>query len=341
MSACSARSYETGLSGRLTVLEGGEITLNERRYEVERGVITFLDERRIYPSFDLLLNTSAGNYDITLAVTGTPGETETTLTADPTLPEPDIMAMLVTGRTLDEMRGEEYEVAREQVLVVSHRPRRIDVGPRHRARFRLERGAHRTEPDRERGRSGRAAHRRPGDHRRAEPRIFQQPHRQQRSDLGCRVRPDAEVPDSCGPSKRRQLSDGLSPRRPNRRPPGATPVASAASNADRSHRDRRQCRKRSPSFASCSTSKEGKTYDFFAARRGVQRIEEFYRESGYLQSRVRLEREVDEQTVQADASRRPRSAGRSAIRGGQSSFVGSRKRARAVASWRVRCATRR
>ena len=29
--------YETGLSGRLTVLEGGEITLNERRYEVERG----------------------------------------------------------------------------------------------------------------------------------------------------------------------------------------------------------------------------------------------------------------------------------------------------------------
>ena len=26
------------------------------------------------------------------------------------------MAMIVTGRTLDEMRGEEYDVAREQVL---------------------------------------------------------------------------------------------------------------------------------------------------------------------------------------------------------------------------------
>ena len=49
-------------------------------------------------------------------MTGAPGETETTLTSDPTLPEPDIMALLVTGRTLDEMRGEEYEVAREQVL---------------------------------------------------------------------------------------------------------------------------------------------------------------------------------------------------------------------------------
>ena len=108
--------YEPGLTGRVTLLEGSEITLNERRYEAERGVITFVDEQRIQPSVDLLLNTSAGNYDITVAVEGVPGETETTLTSDPALPEPDIMAMLVTGRTLDEMRGEEFEVAREQVL---------------------------------------------------------------------------------------------------------------------------------------------------------------------------------------------------------------------------------
>ncbi len=108
--------YEPGLTGRVTLLEGSEITLNERRYEAERGVISFVDERRIQPSVDLLLNTSARNYDITVAVAGVPGETETTLTSDPALPEPDIMAMLVTGRTLDEMRGEEFEVAREQVL---------------------------------------------------------------------------------------------------------------------------------------------------------------------------------------------------------------------------------
>ena len=108
--------YEPGLTGQVTLLQGGEVRLNERRYEVERGVITFVDERRIFPSFDLLLNTTAGNYDINIAVTGTPGDTQTTLTSEPTLPEPDIMAMLVTGRTLDNMRGEEFEVAREQVL---------------------------------------------------------------------------------------------------------------------------------------------------------------------------------------------------------------------------------
>jgi outer membrane protein assembly factor BamA/autotransporter translocation and assembly factor TamB len=108
--------YETGLTGTLTVAEGGEITLNERRYEVERATITFLEERRIAPSFDLRLNTSAGNYDVTLAVSGEPGDTETTLTSSPVLPEPDIMALLVTGRTLEQMRGEEGDIAKEQVL---------------------------------------------------------------------------------------------------------------------------------------------------------------------------------------------------------------------------------
>ena len=108
--------YETGMSGTLTVLEGGEILLNERRYQVNRAIITFLEERRIVPSFDLQLNTEANNYNVTLAVAGEPGDTETSLTSDPSLPEPDIMALLVTGRTLDEMRGEEGDIAKEQVL---------------------------------------------------------------------------------------------------------------------------------------------------------------------------------------------------------------------------------
>jgi len=108
--------YATGLSGRMSILEGGEISLNERRYQVERGNVTFLNERRITPSVDLNLTTTASNYDITLAIAGEPGKTETTLTSTPTLPENDILALLVTGRTLDEMRGEEGEVAKEQVL---------------------------------------------------------------------------------------------------------------------------------------------------------------------------------------------------------------------------------
>jgi outer membrane protein assembly complex protein YaeT len=108
--------YEPGVLGEIRLLEGSEVRLNERRYQAEPSVITFVDERRIFPSFDLHLDTTVSNYDITITVTGTPGDTETTLTSEPSLPEPDIMSMLVTGRTLDQMRGEEYEVAKEQVL---------------------------------------------------------------------------------------------------------------------------------------------------------------------------------------------------------------------------------
>ena len=104
------------MSGQLQLEEGSVLTLNERQYQVQRGVIDFIDDCRIVPSFDFQLATTARHYDITIGATGTPGDTQTTLTSDPSLPEPDIMALLVTGRTLDEMRGEEFEVARNQVF---------------------------------------------------------------------------------------------------------------------------------------------------------------------------------------------------------------------------------
>jgi outer membrane protein assembly complex protein YaeT len=108
--------YQTGLSGRLTIEEGGQITLNERKYTIDRGNVLFTNDRRIEPNLDVLAKTTAAGYDITLQVSGPPGKTETTLTSDPPLPEQDILAVLLTGKTLDQVRGQEFEVARNQVL---------------------------------------------------------------------------------------------------------------------------------------------------------------------------------------------------------------------------------
>ncbi len=47
-----------------------------------------------------------------------------------------------------------------------------------------------------------------------------------------------------------------------------------------------------PNCATCSKLEEGDEFDFFRARRGVTRIEERLIERGYLQSRVRLERDA-------------------------------------------------
>ena len=108
--------YEPGLAGRLTIEEGSEISLQERKYAVNRGIIAFTSDRRIEPNLDIEATTTASNYDITLRISGAPGATKTELTSSPTLPEPDIMAILVTGKTLDEIRGQEFQVAQAQVL---------------------------------------------------------------------------------------------------------------------------------------------------------------------------------------------------------------------------------
>lgn len=111
--------YRPGLTGRIALEEGGQLYLRERTYLVERGVVSFLDETRIEPSLDILARTqvSAGNsYDVSLRVSGDPENLKTTLSSDPPLPEPDILALLLTGRTLEQVRGSELDVLREQAL---------------------------------------------------------------------------------------------------------------------------------------------------------------------------------------------------------------------------------
>src|SRR5262249_20737124 len=51
--------YEPGMSGQLQVEEGSVLTLNERQYNVQRGVVNFIDDRRIVPSVDVQLGTTA------------------------------------------------------------------------------------------------------------------------------------------------------------------------------------------------------------------------------------------------------------------------------------------
>jgi len=112
----TGRYYSPGLVGRVTIEEGGSLNLNERNYLVDRGILTFTDENKIEPSFDVVAKTQASGYDVTLSLQGSGKERETILTSDPPLPEPDIAAVLLTGRTMEELKGQELDVAKEQVL---------------------------------------------------------------------------------------------------------------------------------------------------------------------------------------------------------------------------------
>jgi outer membrane protein assembly complex protein YaeT len=284
--------YDPGLTGRLALVEGGQITLNARRYEVERGIITFLDDRRIVPSIDLVLNTKASNYDVRIAVAGTPGKTETNWTSDPPLPEPDIMALVVTGRTVDEMRGEESEVARVQAL--SYLTGRVG------SKFGrgLERATGisevRIEPVLIANETDPTARLTVGQNVTDQVKLVYSTNLANSEDQiwvaeydvtrrfqmrGVRERED----DSYRVDFRHDVRFGgdPSPRREIRHRPTITTLTLSTDGTFDEARLRKLFK-----------LKEGDAYEFFAARSGLERIEKLYIESGYLQSRVRLERQV-------------------------------------------------
>ena len=112
---------QPGLTGRIDVEEGAELNLRERKYSVDRGVITFTNERAIEPILDIEATTKVSSdritYDITMRISGdATRKIETVLTSDPALDEADIVSLLATGRTLEKAGNAGAQVAKEQVL---------------------------------------------------------------------------------------------------------------------------------------------------------------------------------------------------------------------------------
>jgi len=108
--------YRPVVTGRMTLEEGGEIYLGERKYAIDRGIIDLQNPLRIEPTLDVVAKAEVSSYDITLQISGTPEELTSSLTSDPELPEPDIVSLLITGRTLGDVQGAQLNVAKEQVL---------------------------------------------------------------------------------------------------------------------------------------------------------------------------------------------------------------------------------
>ena len=106
------------LVGRATLGEGGEIFLGGNAYQLERGFVDFSNPTRIEPELDLTARTRVSGYDITLNLTGTPDTLDTDLFSDPPLSNSDIVSLLLTGRTLDQLGGAEGAIAGEQALSI-------------------------------------------------------------------------------------------------------------------------------------------------------------------------------------------------------------------------------
>jgi len=283
--------YDPGLLGTLTLSEGSEILLNERRYHVERGIITFTDERRILPTFDLRLNATVSDYDVTVVVSGPLDSTETTLTSVPSLPEPDILAMLMTGRTVDQVRGEEFEVAREQVLssLAGRAGSTLGRGLQHAtglSEVRIEPALIANEADP-------SARLTLGQTLTNNLKVVYSTNLADSNDQIWIVEYDLtrrfqaravwQNDGSYRVDFRRDVrfGDRQESRSGRRVRPRVSEVSVTTDGADESTvRDRFRI-------------KAGDTFDFFEIRNGTRRVEESLVDQGYLQSRVRVERQVD------------------------------------------------
>jgi outer membrane protein assembly factor BamA len=103
------------VSGRITAIEGGTIRFRSVRYRVQSGTIDFNDPERVNPVFNLLAETRVAEYQVSLRVEGTQEDFRYELTSSPPLPQPDIVSLLLTGRTLGTLGPEGTALAEEAV----------------------------------------------------------------------------------------------------------------------------------------------------------------------------------------------------------------------------------
>ncbi len=103
--------------GRAEVREGGVLYLGGRAYQVENGVIDFVDQNEIRPDLNITARTRVSGTDITLTITGTPDTLQGELTSsDPELSHGDLASLLLTGRVSSDIGGAETTIAREQLI---------------------------------------------------------------------------------------------------------------------------------------------------------------------------------------------------------------------------------
>jgi translocation and assembly module TamB len=93
-----------GGTGELPVLIGrifvdpSRISLPAGRLAIESGVVTFPENNPDRPTFDLTAKSRMAGYDIDMQIRGTSEEPVITLSSQPSLPDSDLLLLVLTGQ---------------------------------------------------------------------------------------------------------------------------------------------------------------------------------------------------------------------------------------------------
>lgn len=101
-----------GMVGTINMQPGGQVYLQEREFELNRGEVRYVDPYTFDPDLDLVLETDVAaaeqDYHITYGVTGPFSNWTTDTSSDPYLSQADINALLLFGMTREEMERSGY-----------------------------------------------------------------------------------------------------------------------------------------------------------------------------------------------------------------------------------------
>jgi translocation and assembly module TamB len=82
-----------------TEFTAGDIFLMNKRYQIERGIVTFSNPHRTEPVLNILLTTTINQYNLSLTFLGPLDKMQTSYVSDPPLPTADIINLIARGQT--------------------------------------------------------------------------------------------------------------------------------------------------------------------------------------------------------------------------------------------------
>ena len=97
----------------------GFVTYKGRKFEIERGRITFTGADGINPLLDVVGRHDVSDYAITLHVEGDSRRPQLTFSSTPDLPEEDILSLLAFGKTIDRLSGSEQTALSAQGAAIA------------------------------------------------------------------------------------------------------------------------------------------------------------------------------------------------------------------------------
>ncbi|UCG52556.1 MAG: translocation/assembly module TamB, partial [Candidatus Latescibacterota bacterium] len=101
------------VTGELRVIRGTLVALG-RRFELERGVVTFYGGDEIDPSLDVVLGTEIEGTKIQILFGGTTQAPELRFASQPDMPEADIMSVLLFGRPYSQLDDGQVNLMRDR-----------------------------------------------------------------------------------------------------------------------------------------------------------------------------------------------------------------------------------